>query len=288
MKPLVAFVISLPRSGSTLLGHFLGAGTGVLYTGEIPAPLKKGRPFRCRFCDERPCPVWGSVLSQPFVERCYRSQLRAGRSSLRKRIAEVWGRSLGDYERPAAMFEKLFTSHLSPRVIIDTSKHLTWIDWNRESRVYHTKYIFLHRDLRGVMASMQRSRRQPAKEVGARIRNSVRQLQAYVRKLPDDSVLTLQYEQLVAQPVRTGDRLCQFLSMPFEQALLNYQQHPSHVIGGNMRPVRQCQKVVAAGNSTDGSVAIKIDDRWKHELTKNDLVEFERTAGNCNRELGYV
>ena len=69
MRRSVAFVLCPGHSGSTLLGHFLGAHARILHVGEIVAPMRRGRPFRCRVCEGPECPVWGSALSEPFALR---------------------------------------------------------------------------------------------------------------------------------------------------------------------------------------------------------------------------
>ena len=49
----------------------------------------------------------------------------------------------------------------------------------------------------------------------------------------------------------------------------------SHSIGGNPMRFRK------------NEVEIRLDDRWRTNLTERDLVMFERIAGAVNRRLGY-
>lgn len=288
MKPLLVFVISLPRSGSTLLGHILGAASETLYTGEVPAPLQKGRPVRCRFCGDNPCPIWGSVLKSDFVQRCYRSQQRSGRNVFRRRVVQAFGNIVGGYEPPAALFEKLFQSELKPAILVDTSKQLSWIDWNRTSEIYDTRYILLQRDLRGVAASVRRSRTQPVRKIAAQLCSSVRVLDRYVGHLPARDVLNIQYEQLVTEPQKVVPRICSFLNTDFEHEMLDFRNHPSHVIGGNLGPVLQCRDIRNDDSESAAAETLTADERWKQELTPLELSEFERAAGSFNRALGYV
>jgi hypothetical protein len=37
----------------------------------------------------------------------------------------------------------------------------------------------------------------------------------------------------------------------------------------------------------DDTSEIRLDDRWRDNLTKTDLQEFDRIAGKLNRSLGY-
>lgn len=297
----LVFIVSLPRSGSTLLGHFLGAAPGVLYSGEVPAPLQKGRPVQCRYCGDKPCPVWGSVLDSQFVQRCYRSQRRAGRGPLRRAVAKGWGRLLHDYEPPGALFSRLLQQKPAIQVIVDSSKHLSWIDWNRSSPDFDVKYLFLVRDLRGVTASLQRTYSRPVTQIARQSASALRYLQRYVRHLPSQQVLMLQYEQLAKHPESTGSTICDFLGIPFDRRMLEFYRYPSHVMGGNPGPVVQCQTANKQGSDFTSrntserqqasdpqhQPAFQPDNRWKQELTTTALADFEKSAGAYNRSLGY-
>ncbi len=292
----------MPRSGSTLLGHFLGAAPEILYSGEVAAPLQKGYPVQCRYCGDKPCPVWGSVLDSQFVQRCYRSQRRAGRGILRRAAAKGWGRVLHDYEPPGALFSRLFQHLPEKKIIVDSSKHLSWIDWNRRCSEYDVKFLFLLRDLRGVAASIRRTYDQPVTRIAQSSMTALRHLQRYVGHLPSQDVLTLRYEQLAEQPEAAGANLCDFLGIPFDPRMVDFYRYPSHVMGGNCGPVLQCQ--LANGQSNESfpqyeaerhrdyylhrPPEIRPDERWKTELTADARADFEKTAGAFNRSLGYV
>lgn len=297
----VVFVLSLPRSGSTMLGHFLGALAGVECTGEVPAPLQKGRPVRCRYCDDSPCPIWGSVLSSEFVKRCYHSSERCHGSRLLRSPARIWGQFRNDYERPAAMFERLFAADDGLHTIVDTSKNHNWVHWNSSSDVFDTKYIFLTRDLRGVASSIVRTSAPPINKLAQELTRSVRRWQRFTARLPQSKVLQLRYEELAGQPEDTGRKLSQFLGLAYSDRMLEFYRYPSHVIGGNIGPLVQSK--IATDREYDSaslySMAsqreyyeeqrpqIVMDERWKHELQIDSLQQFDMVAGECNRSLGY-
>lgn len=298
----VAFVLSLPRSGSTMLGHFLGALAGVVCTGEVPAPLQKGRPVRCRYCDDRPCPIWGSVLSSEFVKRCYHSSERNNSSTALRLPARIWGQFRKDYEPPAAMFNRLFDADDSLQTIVDTSKNHNWINWNCSSDLFDTKYIFLTRDLRGVANSIVRTSGTPMRRLARDLTKSVTRWQRFTAGLPQHKVLQLRYEELAGQPETAGRTLCQFLGVTYSDRMLEFYRYPSHVIGGNIGPLLQSK--IATDRKYDSaslySMAsqheyyeeqrpqIAMDERWKHELQIDSLKQFDLIAGECNRSLGYA
>lgn len=302
MEPrTVVFILSLPRSGSTLLGHFLGSHPDVMYSGEIPSPLKKGHPVRCRYCGNDTCPVWGKMLDPPFVHRCYRTQQSFGRGVARRVTAGI-RRKTDEYQPPGALFQRVFKADPDTHVIVDSSKDLSWVDWNRATQEYESRFVFLLRDLRGVVSSLRRNNDQPIRRTIRRATGSLQRLRRYVKRLPAGQVLTVRYEDLTEQPDSFGRTVCDFLHIPFDRRMKEFYRYPSHVIGGNCGPVLQCR--ITAGRDPDGlrpyaadslrafylnrSVSILSDDRWKHELNAAALQTFETEAGACNRSLGYT
>jgi hypothetical protein len=216
-------------------------------------------------------------------------------------VAKGWGRLLHDYEPPGALFSRLLQQKPAIQVIVDSSKHLSWIDWNRSSPDFDVKYLFLVRDLRGVTASLQRTYSRPVTQIARQSASALRYLQRYVRHLPSQQVLMLQYEQLAKHPESTGSTICDFLGIPFDRRMLEFYRYPSHVMGGNPGPVVQCQTANKQGSDFTSrntserqqasdpqhQPAFQPDNRWKQELTTTALADFEKSAGAYNRSLGY-
>jgi hypothetical protein len=83
--------------------------------------------------------------------------------------------------------------------------------------------------------------------------------------------------------------------------MVEFYRYPSHVMGGNRGPVLQCQKGTGQLSNDLSHYAaqrqlgfylhrppeIVPDERWKKELTVAALADFEKTAGEFNRSLGY-
>jgi hypothetical protein len=49
----------------------------------------------------------------------------------------------------------------------------------------------------------------------------------------------------------------------------------------------QNHHVVGNGMRLDATNEIKLDERWKSELSASDLKQFDTVAGKMNRRLGY-
>ncbi len=74
------------------------------------------------------------------------------------------------------------------------------------------------------------------------------------------------------RPVTLGLR---FLCVPFSAQMLELRKQESHNIGGNPMRFRT------------GEQTIRLDERWREQLSADDLAIFDRRAGTWNRRLGY-
>ena len=70
-------------------------------------------------------------------------------------------------------------------------------------------------------------------------------------------------------------RVCQFLGIPFEPAMLDFTSVVHHSTHGNVMRLQR-------------SSAIRADTQWQQGLSEDDLGFFERRAGWLNRQLGYT
>ena len=296
----LVFVLCPGHSGSTLLGHFLGAHSLALHLGEIVAPLRRGRPFVCRVCEDERCPVWGTLLRESFV----RDVVRTWR---RERHLPGLGAALAPLrEDPRGAVQRRVLDGLPElRVLVDSSKSLSWARWNgggaRDLRVV---FLQLRRDLRAVLAShLRRPQPEPAERIArALVRESQRIERALDRRDPGD-VYRLHYEDLVEAPAATGEALCRFLGLAFEPDMLEYFRVPQHVIGGNAGPTYQVRRALGRTAAElefldqtseenqrfyrEGQPGFIRDERWRQQLDPATLERFEAIAGAANRRLGY-
>jgi hypothetical protein len=303
VRKTVVFIVCPGHSGSTLLGHFLGAHPRVLHVGEIPTPIRRQRPFVCRVCEGDACPVWGSALSQELVRDCVRRHHRERR----------WPRSCVDAAlrlsgRPDArmrIHRRLFECLPEIEVVVDGSKAPRWARWNLEGGSGLRGVVLqLTRDLRGVLAShLHRVDPEPAAAICRSLVRTTRAVQAFAATLPPQDVATLRYEDLVRRPAATGESLCRFLGLDWKPEMLEYYARDQHVIGGNPGPTyevrrhqkRQLRELEFLDQTSEpnqrfyrGRQPGFVEDlRWQQELGPADLECFQRIAAPLNRELGY-
>lgn len=297
----VVFVLGLGHTGGTLLGNVLDVHPEVLHVGEIPAPLAKGHAFRCYWCGESPCPIWGGVVSEQFVRRCYTDFLR-WRERRRWTLIVPYMRTVRLSYRPGAIYEHLFSGLPEVRVIVDKSLDLGWIRWNSASAEFQSRYLLLVRDLRGVVASRLRKYPEKSAREWARVQGkALQEVLSFYDGLPPGAKETVRYEDLVLRPEETMTRLCWFLNIPYTPDFLEYWRFPHHIIGGNRNVF--FQSLQSEGRKADHLLddlreadiqyyqsrpGFRLDLRWQAELSEDDLKAIDAEVGPLQERFGYA
>ena len=304
MTRSVVFILCPGHSGSTLLGHFLGAHPRILHVGEIPTPIRRNRPFVCRVCDDAPCPVWGGALDEPLVRACVRRHHRERRWP--PPLVSAARRLLGLEDARMRIHRRLFERLPELEVVVDGSKIPRWARWNREGAAgLRVLVLQLTRDLRGVLAShLHRRDPEPADAICRSLVRSTRAVLDFGASLPPEERARVRYEDLVREPTTTGEALCRRLGLDWKPEMVEYWARDPHVIGGNPGPtyeVRRHRKPRAAelellDQTSEANQrfyrerrpGLVEDLRWRQELGPAELECFERIAAPLNRELGYT
>ena len=94
-----------------------------------------------------------------------------------------------------------------------------------------------------------------------------------IAQLSPEQWTKVRYEELCAEPEKTLERLLVFLGLDPTGMTMDYRSHGQHVIGNGMR--------------MDSTSEIRLDERWKSQLTLADLKTFDAVAGGLNRQYGY-
>lgn len=246
--------------GSHSLGFYMGEGGKVRYLGDKSKPLQKRV---CKICGES-CRVWGDFR----------------------------------WDRTAALYPQV-AERVGRRLIVDSTKNDLWItERAAETRaVGGAPYlIFLRRDGRGVLNS--RLRKYPDRAPEALVREWVAQIERsqFLFDRFDGPKAAIRYEDLAANPDATMRALCDWLEIAFESDMLRFQDAEHHPLGGN----NGTQYLVAKSrfeNSNDAFVklssrvrgyyeshdkGIRLDQRWKQELSAENAALFNSLAGHLN------
>jgi hypothetical protein len=281
----VLYVIGYGRSGSTILGNILGEREDIVHVGELRSFWGLGMLGK-RVCGcgvpIRSCEFWSSALKAGFgpdsvvdareVRRLQREavRLRTTRAMLRCRGSlRLAGPDLRAYAEIADRLYRGVAEAADARIVVDTSKHVP--DAALLTLLPDVDPYFLHlvRDPRAVAYSWRRTMRSPGEgrneemprhgaftsgrswlvtNVGAR---------AVARSVGAGRSIVVRYEDFVANPRRTCERVLDLLGepvmgLPFEDEH-TVRLGANHTAGGN--PVRL----------VDGATRIRLDDEWRRE-----------------------
>jgi hypothetical protein len=190
------------------------------------------------------------------------------------RISKTIRNRVESIDNSLLVFEAVRRAWDTP-IIVDSTKNIGRLKgfWMRSRVPLHI--IYLLRDGRGVAYSRMQRERVPM-SVAARIWRAEHQKTGLgLLTVPKRHVDYLRYEDLCRDPEAFLRQLCRRLSIDYEPSMLDFRSTQRHNLGGNPMRFRS--------NETK----IKLDERWRHSLSPEDLETFNRIAGSCNQKWGY-
>jgi hypothetical protein len=212
----------------------------------------------------------------PFRSRANEMLLVLGSRQLRSaaaRLAPKVRRARRYAADMVTLYDLVRKAHGTPIIVDSTKNPGTFKGIYLESDC-PVRFILVARDGRAVCNS--RMHRE-----GVGMRDAARIWVAEHRKrkiaqltIPKDRFLVIHYEDLTSEPETVVRGVCDFLEIQFEPGMLEFRQG-RHNLGGNPMRFRKTE------------TEIRTDERWKQQLTADDLAEFDRIAGPLNRSLGY-
>jgi len=305
MDKLLVYIAGSGRCGSTLLDQILNNSPYITALGEIHRltwqivtewePCCCGKPVS-------ECPFWRKVEAeaQTMLGVCDEPLLRTrdpmivpgkvsfvgtlvqalslfqGGRAMYQFAARVFAPAHEEAVRHSMMWYEAVRRVTGCPLILDSTK-----DARRMKLLYFAaprqfRLIYMVRDGRAVAASAIRRLGVSMREAARRWvwRNKISLL--CQRGIPPEQKIKVRYEQLCTDQETIVGRVCRFLGVPFEPDMLVLRKADSHSIGGNPMRFRQQE------------AQIHLDERWRRELSNEDLKEFERVAGRLNRKLGFA
>lgn len=304
-KTTYTYIACPGRSGSTLLSFLLATHPNVSSVGEL-APLRDADvdtyPCSCgaKYVE---CPFWRNVESI-LKNGKYNYSLRTSPQLLRfrvgtlyrliyyplsyKRVDQLRDRLFSFYQRYRGEAERVV--HLSfelAQAVMTIEQTSVFVDAMKDySRLrllarsfaqrgdVELKVLHLVRNVAGVVSSCMRTG--PSRGVRRYTRYWIRAHQniELVSRLylePSQSLL-LSYSDLCKDPAREMKRISSFLGVDIDYRLENIDTSRYHMIGNAMR--KRLIKSIAS------------DDRWKNELSRDDLQVIRRMAGGMSASYG--
>jgi hypothetical protein len=270
MSKHAAFIIGTPFCGSTLIGNCLNAHPSVFFGGEIDrldtvpiyhssAPLAHDDGCRvCRTHHDYDCPVW-----------------------TREFLATLRGESIVDQYRA-------ILRHAEAPILLDGSKNIEWLNLLHDQGLDVGKSVILTgRTPFAYALSALGAGTDTVISAAVTWRDYYLHVMRSLsgRGIPN---MVVRYEDFAFNPAKHGERLCAFLGIDFEPAMMTYWETPSHSIGGNSGAYiryRSFKTDTPNGTALDVAEAWKpsyfggrpfggwVEDRWIYELSDLQIAQ---------------
>lgn len=294
-----------PFTGSTLLGTLLnehpgcasiGAAIGLLPRADLTTyPCSCGQLFR-------DCDFWNDIaartrtLGHPvnvFETNFWNTHLRLSNNRLinallirslrwnplndaRDALIERSGRLMraidqmgwNTWSLAAAVLERT-----GKTVFVDTSRDHQRPKYLARHPLLHIKVIHLIRDPRGTSVSIMTRTGVDAATAARAWRRYNIEAERVKRYLPQDSWMTLHYEDLCADPAGVLARISDFLGIDRATVQPGSRDRERHIIGNKMR--------------LKGLNEIREDLSWQTKLSGAELATIARIAGFTSRRFGF-
>jgi hypothetical protein len=296
--PLV-YIYSAAHSGSTLLAMQLAKHPEIATVGELSGTPYRARPgYKCSCGRElQECGFWHEVsaamarrgfsysattaetdirnASNPFARRLLKPMHRGPLLELARDVGMLLAPGCRFHIRhhqnlKAALVESIVECTGKPWVI-DSSKSGVQLKYHLRNPRLDVKVIWLVRDGRGVALSIRRNQGASLPHAAYHWRRRNEEAGAVVGRLDPSRWTQVRYEALCAEPQRTLERLWQFIGVA--PSINGHAAPQYHVLGHISR--------------LNGAASIQLNEKWRTELSADDLRTFEVVAGPLNRKLGY-
>lgn len=299
-KPDLLFILSPSFSGSTLLTFLLAAHPDIATIGELKATaLGDISKYHCS-CGEllQECGFWAALQSKmeergrilsfenfgthfnhgPWLFR------RLIRSAVRNRMLALpskWALNLvPGYRRRRReilaqnrVMIELIALKQRAGVFLDGSKDAERAQQFIDSGEWKIRVVRLIRDGRGVANSYMKHHRVDMETAARELIRTEQANDRVMAMLPKEQTLLIKYEDLCAQPDTTVESVLRLTQCAPTPSVGNPPRSEFHILGNSMRLNKGKQ--------------VKVDEKWRAELSSADLRAFAAIAGKRNAKHGY-
>ncbi|MFN8448524.1 MAG: hypothetical protein U0521_08010 [Anaerolineae bacterium] len=243
-------------------------------------------PHICGICDDT-CTHWNDRASVDVLRRYFEPP------------PSGWRRLASGLRPNPWLYAHLFDWFDKP-VLVDSSKALSWvrqqIEASRSARDVDVYLLYVVRDGRAVTNSYYR--KYPEQGIEAAVQrwaSPTREMDTFFDSY-DGEKHRLRYGILCSSPEPNIQALCDFIGIDFEPQMLEYWKQEHHIIGGNAGTRSLIENArVSAPDWHEGEFyaeleqtpGIRLDLRWRNELSAEHLAVFERLAGDLNRRYAF-
>lgn len=288
-KKRVVFILGTGHCGSTLAELVLGSHPQVFGLGELHhVNLKEP----CKICGPNCCPYWDKKASKWLLS----FYIQMPEKKLGQYVARV-------IRRHRSLYRYLF-GWFDSEILVDSSKATYWtkrqLRYRYQWRNIEPLLIYVVRDGRAVVNSFLR--KYPERGAQFVIEDWIRrvkELNEYFDNNPFRKKM-IHYEDFALNPGGITKDLCKFTGIDYRPQMLKFWQHDHHVVGGNAgtqsmiskyRKQTGGQASIQPGEWHNGyydtEPEIKLDLRWKKELSRSHLDLFYKLTGNLNDKFAF-
>lgn len=299
----VVFIMGSGHCGPTLLDLILGSHSSAFSLGEFNQIRRvfddsgNSTTKICGVCSQE-CPFWDQIASERMLRLLF-----SNRSNVQKLFARLLKFIMTPYDSIFKWSNK--------DVLIDSSKKLGWFKRQLFPRYkWHDKssyLIYMLRDGRAVVNSYYRKYPERGFDnITMDWKQQMVGMNSFYDQFPENKKMKVCYENLATKPEETIKSICDLIGIEYEREMLNYWVPEHHHVSGNAgtrslifkfreqfgyemtnaRQESEREKTYYSDNYYNQlNLAIKLDERWKEELSPEHLDIFERLAGDVNESI---
>jgi acyl carrier protein len=278
--PSCAFILSAPRSGSTLLRAMLSAHPGIFAPPELHLlPFRTMATRRAYF-----------GADHHLDEGLFSALMELRGSSLEEAMEAV--KDLEAKGAPTHEVLAMLQAEAAPRLFAEKEPINAFAReiLDRSSALCEgPKYVFVHRHPYAVIDSAARTR-MPWVFEGVEgdpyaVSEAIwtlfnRNIQSFFASLPDAQSMTLAYEDLVRKPEDSARGICEFLDLPYEPAMLSPHENGRMLHG----PIEGDPALGDPNFLKRRGIDASLAEAWRRVELPNALGEPARRLAD---ELGY-
>lgn len=317
------YLLAASHSGSTLLAMLLNAHPDVCTVGELKA-TSLGDPSRYRCSCQQlisDCPFWNGIRedmaakgfdfdiskagtdirseSTPYIRKLLQPLHRGSIFEMFRDVAlnlsPVWRRNLPEILAKNKAFIDCVAARTGKKVIVDSSKIGIRLKYLMRIPNLDIRVIRAIRDGRGValtymdpacFADAQKvelrqgghggdraDERLSMREAAREWRRSNEEAEAILKRLKSTQFFESRYETLCESPNKVLIQIFSFIGVDPGKKVTDFRSVEHHIVGNGMR--------LDSGNK------IQLDERWRENLSRIDISQFDAEAGEMLFKLGY-
>ena len=270
----VAYILGAGHCGSTLLSMLLNGHSEMLALSEL---RKIGGLLGPLAAARQPNPLEGDLWRR--VRARYEASFGAPFDELAIdhpswKTFVGWSRdAIQAWVDPQIRLLECIAAESGSRFLIDSSKSWQQLYLLRRSGRVRIKVLHALRDGRAVLHSYNRKYDDFLFSFGQWAKPTA--MAAVLRPMFGEAEwLAVRYEDLATRPTEALARICTFLDLEFEPAMLRFRSHPWFGIQGNR---------MAHGTTEE----IRLDEKWRRDLSRRNRLLFQLLGGPLNRYYGY-